>query len=78
MSSFGGEKGEKNISEEQRFKELEDKVKELAKHCVDFIIEENTQCPLDDKTGSDERVDDDFEASSQGKQLFQPRSVRGL
>jgi hypothetical protein len=43
---FGGEKGELNLPDDEEEKDLESKIKQLAKHCVDFMngTASNTDC----------------------------------
>ena len=80
LYKFGGEKGEKNITEEESFKELETKVKTLAKHCVDFILEEGNKSCIDDNNLAneiDETKPDGGSIIKKQQQFLQPRSVRG-
>ena len=73
---FGGERGEKNITDEESFKELEKKVKSLAKHCVEIIIGEKQECDKEEQNYFDNEEEKNI--IPKYPTHFQPRSVRSL
>jgi len=73
---YGGEGGEKNLTEDENFQELEKKVKSLARHCVEIIIGEKQECDKDDRNPLISN-EEDF-GKPKYPTVFQPRSVKSL